>query len=467
MLSKTGLCMADYDADFEAEVLATCLRDAKYLRDASRVLARRHFVVKEHGWAWRVISDTWKATTELTRAGVFKARVASEFRDEDEQRVHLEMVLKLFRREPSTPRSALEELRRFVRTADLQTAIEESVRHQERGDWDEAWDPIRNAVRSDVRKVGYQVSRWFEEFEERQRERRHRREHPELYRSIPTGFARLDRIITGAQEGELCGIMATTNRGKSVLAVNLGFNAIARGYNVIHFSTEMGHKKVAQRYDSRFTKYEYRKFKRFDFNDEELARIDDIIKRNRKKFLKRLRIISTPLRSCDIDLVRAATDDMRPEMPGGIDMSIIDSGDHMQARGRHEKQYQAEGSNFWDLKDYAEEEEFPVWVTLQAKAEFETKTATTRASAGAYDKSRICDLLISINEPSERSRIAAVTSDSGEVEQPAHRADLELYVAKYRDDESKFFIPIAADLKRMLIREYEEAAEEEAGEYAG
>ena len=454
--------MASYDADFEAEVLAQCLKDAKYLRDATRVLNRRHFVVKEHGWAWRVIKDTWADASELTKPAVFKARVDSEFRDVDEQRTYLELILKLFRHDRSSPKTALEELRRFVRTADLQMAIETSVRSQERGEWDEAWEPIREVVRSDVRKTSYKVSRWIEEFPERQRKRKHRREHPELYRSIPTGFARLDRVITGAQEGELCGIMATTNRGKSVLAVNLGFNAIAREYGIVHFSTEMGHEKVAQRYDSLFTKYEYRKFKRYDFTGEDLARIDKMVAKNLQKYRGRLRIISTPLRSCDIDLIRSAVDDMRAEMPK-IDMVIVDSGDHLQARGRHEKQYQAEGSNFWDLKDLAEDIEVPIWVTLQAKQEFETKTASTRAAAGAYDKSRICDLLISINEPSERSRIAAVSADSGEVEQPAHKADLELYVAKYRDDESKFFIPIAADLKRMLIREYEELGEE-AGE---
>lgn len=454
--------MPEYDAEFEAEVLAQCLKDAKYLREAARVLDRRHFVVREHGWAWRVVKDAWTSASETAAPALFQSRAAAEFRDPDERRVHLELALKLFRHARPSPRTALEELRRFVRTAQLQMAIEESVRLQERGEWDDAWDPVREAVRTDVRKTGYRVSRWIEEFDERQRERKHRREHPELYRSIPTGFRRLDRVITGAQEGELCGVMATTNKGKSALAVNLGYNAVARGYGVVHFSTEMGHKKVAQRYDSRFTKVEYRKYKRYDFTDAELAAIDKAVAASRRKFMGRLRIISTPLRSCDIDLIRSGVDDMRAEMPS-VDMVVVDSADHMQARGRFEKQYMAEAANFWDLKDLAEELEIPVWATLQAKQEFETKTATTRAAAGAYDKSRICDLLLSINEPGESSRAASVTSDAGEVAGAGgRRADFELYVAKYRDDESKFFVPVEADLKRMLIREFEEMREDEA-----
>lgn len=447
--------MPDYDSDFELEVLAHCLKDPRYLREAARVLDRRHFVVREHGWAWRLIRETWKDAAEMAKPALFKARADADFRDDDERRLHLELTVKLFRHEATSPRTALEELRRFVRTGDLQIAIEESVKAQERGEWDEAWAPIQNLIRTDVRRTGYSVSRWIEEFDERQNERRHRREHPELYRSIPTGFRALDRVITGAQEGELCGIMATTNRGKSALAMNVTFNGISRGYGGIYFSTEMGHKKVAQRFDSRFTQYEYRKFKRFDFNDEDLAKIDAMVQRNLQKFRGRLRIISTPLRSCDIDLIRGAIDDMRVEMPS-VDFIVVDSGDHLQARGRFEKKYEAEGSNFLDLKDLGEAEEIPVWVTLQAKQEFETKTATTRAAAGAYDKSRHCDLLLSINEPSERSRASSVTSDAGEVAGPVHRADLELYVAKYRDDDSKFFVPIETDLKRMLMKDYEE-----------
>jgi len=133
----------------------------------------------------------------------------------------------------------------------------------------------------------------------------------------------------------------------------------------------------------------------------------------------------------------------------------------LQAHGRFEKQYQAEGANFWDLKDLGEDLELPVWVTLQAKQEFETKVASTRAAAGSYDKSRICDLLLSINEVSVDKRRKPSVTVEGEPESEDKadsrgRAKLELYVAKNRDDESKLYIPIESDLKRMLIREIEQ-----------
>jgi replicative DNA helicase len=454
--------MKDFNADFEEEVLAECLRDSKYLCDAARVLDHRHFVVNEHAWVWRTMRSVWVRSNETATPALFSSRAAMDLVDDDSRAVHLSTVVKLFRRKSSAARATLEELRRFVRAAQLQAAIEASVKSQEQGKWEEAWDPITELLRKDVKRIDYRVSRWIEEFDERQQERCQRREHPELFRSIPTGYRQLDRRIVGAQEGELCGIMATTNKGKSVLATNIGFNACSRGYGVVHFSTEMSHKKVAQRYDSRFTHVEYRKFKRFDFTPYELEELAKVVEANKKKFHGRLRIISTPLRSCDVDLIRRAVDDMRVEMPR-IDMIIVDSGDHLQPRGHFDKPYQAEGSNFWDLKDLAEELDVPVWVTLQAKQEFETKTASTRAAAGSYDKSRICDLMISINEPEKVPKGAFVTSD--DEDEPitsastSKRPDLLLYVAKCRDDESKFFIPIEADMRHMHMRELEQGGE--------
>ena len=461
-----------FDADFEAEVLAQCLVDAKYLRGAYGVLEARSFAVKEHAWVWRVIKETWASNAEVATTAILRSRATLDFPDEEQRRPHLEILVKLYRRPRTAPRTSLDELIRFARIGQMQIAVEGSLKAQEQGHWDEADEHLVNYVHKKLRKNDYKVSKWIEEWDERQAERKKRREHPEMFRSIPTGFRRLDRKIYGVQEGELCGIMATTSRGKSVFAVNIGFNALLRGFSVIHFSTEMSHVKVAQRYDSRFSHFEYRKFKRFDFTPKELERLAQVVAKNRRKFLGRLRIVSTPLRSCDIDMIKRAVDELRQDMPS-VDMVIVDSGDHLQQHGRVEKQYQAEGANYWDLKDLAETMEVPIWVTLQAKQEFETKTASTRAAAGSYDKSRICDLMLSINEPggAKPSGATAIFSDVEDESIPSQtpnaetkKTALELYVAKCRDDESRFFIPVETDLARMLIKEIEGTDETEPAE---
>lgn len=457
--------MSDFDASFEASVLSRCLIDKKFLLEASRVLGRRSFSVPEHAWVWGVINSTWTKSSELATSAVFRSRAYLKFSKEEERKSHLAAAVKIIKLAGAgagSPKAALEELRAFARACAVQEATVTSLKHQEKGEWDEAWGPIRNAIRNDLTRTDYEVSRWFEEWDDRQREREHRRKNPEMYRTIPTGFPKLDKRIGGAQEGELCSVMAVTNRGKSILAVNLGFTALLHGKGVIHFSTEMGWRKVAQRYDSRFSAMEYRKFKWYDFTDDDLEKLGKMVSRYRKKFDKQLRIVSTPSRSLDIDMVRRVIDEQRVEM-ARFDMLIVDSADHLQARGKYEKAYLAEASNYWDLKDLAEELDIPIWVTTQAKQEFENKMATTRAAAGAYDKSRICDLVISINEAGAKSLGGdgddVVTHEDGDgkakgsADDGEPEGDLQLYVAKNRDDEKGFKIPIETDLQRMLIRE--------------
>lgn len=452
--------MPDYDQAFELDVLSNCLRDLRYLRDAAQVLDKRIFEVAEHSWIWKTIRSVYEESGEVTSGAIFLSRANHEIVDNEDRGEHLAAVARIMKNKNALKRAPLEELRRFVIATQLAGACTESIKLQEEKRWDEAYAPIEKLVlREKARKRSYEVSKWAEEFSIRQAQRQQRREHPELFRTIPTGFKHLDRKIKGAQEGELCGIMATTNMGKSIFAVNIGYAAIMHGFGVVHFSTEMGHDKVAQRYDSRITRVEYRKFKNFDFTQAEK---DDLkrVSETWEKFKGRLRIVSTPLRAADINLVRNVIEDLRPGMKS-VDMIIVDSGDHLQARGKFEKNYLAETSNYWDLKDLAEELNMPIWVTIQATREFETKLASTRAAAGSYDKARICDLILSINQPekdTKKQNGIVEYAEANEVLVDPADADkqpkgLSLYIAKNRDAESKQFIPIEADLKRMLIRE--------------
>lgn len=448
----------DFGADFECDVLAACLKDKKYLREAFRVLDRRHFAIHEHGWFWQIIRDSWKKNREIPAISVFRNRVITENRDEESRLRYYNLIVKLFKREPESPNTSLDELTMFVRTAKLQIAIEESVRHQEKAEWESAWNPLRELLRDDISRKSYKVSRWIEEWGERQKERKHRREHPECYKTIPTGFRELDkRIGGGIQEGELWCVLAATNRGKSMLSMNIAFNAISRGFGVIYFSTEMTEKKVAQRFDSRFSQFEYNKFKTFDFTDDDLEKLNKIVKKNKKKYKGLLRIISTPLLNCDIEMIYSAIDDMSNEMKR-LDMIIIDSGDHIQQRGWHEKNYLAETANYWALKSLAEEKELIVISTTQTKVEFENKLATTGAAGGAYAKAQIADGIVSINEEEVIKRRAKITrvAKGNKSKKKAKKTNgekiINLYAAKVRDGNARFVIPLETHLSTMLIK---------------
>jgi replicative DNA helicase len=449
--------MISFDIEFEEDVLAKSLQDIEYLKTASRLLNAHHFQSPAHGWVWKTVRDVWTSFAERPTPKVLMARAAADFaKDEDEERSHLELVARLYRKKVESPKATLDVLAQFVRFVSVQVALEGGADALEKGEVDKAFNVLRKVTLQDLRPKAYKVSRWMEDWDERQRERKHRAEHPDEYVVVPTGLRRLDDIILGVQAGELAMVMGTTGRGKSIFLTHIGYQAIIRNFGVVHFSLEMPVRQVEARYDSRFTGVAHKKFKVFDFNAEELRLMESRVKKNRERLKNRLRILSMPLRRCNINTVRHAIDEMRMEIP--VQVVIIDSGDHMQSLDKYDSKRIEQAEVYWDLKTLAEEEGLGVWTSTQAGREWEKKIATAEAASESYDKARIADMVVSLNSPESRTRSTKVVE--GEAEEGVgakvmKRSTLELFLAKYRDGEGKVRIPLDADFSRMLIQEGE------------
>lgn len=100
---------------------------------------------------------------------------------------------------------------------------------------------------SDVRKEGT-IKNSVQERRERYEQIKN---NPELIKTIPTGFKRIDDAEGGFRAGELVYIIGRKGDGKSVLILNLAHNAWAAGENVILFSLEISKEDYERRFDSR------------------------------------------------------------------------------------------------------------------------------------------------------------------------------------------------------------------------
>ena len=452
--------MTGYTQDFEEDVLAQSLRNTEYLRKATPVLDSHHFMHKEHGWVWGVVSETWKEFAERAGPKVLVSRAQHEFaKDKAKRELHIQIILDLFKRKIETPMAKLKGLRQFVRDKAVHVAIDESLDARDKGDTDGAVEALRKMVSEDIAPSSHSVVDWMETLDDRQRERKHRKEHPDEYPVVATGFPTLDRLLGGgARDGEVCLVVSTTGRGKSIFLMHLGYVAIthpSHPCNVLHITLEMSAEQVATRYDSRFTGKAHGKFKGFDFTAAELEEIEAKAERNKARLASRLRIISLPLGSCNIGALRAAIADARTHMPK-IDMLLVDSGDHMKGTGRFESKRLEQAQIYWELKALAADQSMVLWSSTQAGREWEKKIAGAEAVSESYDKARIADLVVTLNEPSGRRK--GVVSSDGEEDEDEHKeeesaGDLSLFVAKYRDGESKVKIPLDADFAHMVIRE--------------
>lgn len=70
----------------------------------------------------------------------------------------------------------------------------------------------------------------------------------ELYAGIPTGFAALDRVITGLNKSDLILLAARPAMGKTAFALNIASNvALKAGKKVVVFSLEMSREQLVER----------------------------------------------------------------------------------------------------------------------------------------------------------------------------------------------------------------------------
>lgn len=460
-----------FDAAYEDSVLAESLRDEAFLKRAARVCAQHHFATKERAWLWGVIHDNWTKYHERTSGKIVASRARREFDKVDKRRPYLLLARKVFRTRSKNPQAVLEELERFVRHVNVQLAIEESATMLEKGKIDDAEQAIAKASRSVARTRPYTHIRWIEEFPERQAQRKYEREHPDEFTTIPLGFPRIDKTLSGGgRKGELALIMGTTGRGKSIFLTNSVQACVARGYNAIYFGFEMPARQIAARQDSRWTGMQYSKFKGYDFKPSELRTVRRRLKKARKQFRNRLHIVSMPVRSANIQDVRNAIEDLRQDHGFEADAIFLDSADHLRSLETYGGNFRLQQAEvYWSAKELAEEDGYFVMSSTHAGREWATKIATAEASSEAYDKSRIADMVMSINDPNEMRRKGRKTviadddeddEDDEELGEPTVKDGaklMELYLGKYRDGDSRFMVNVEADFACMTMKEVKES----------
>lgn len=460
--------MTAFDVDFENDIIACALREDSFCKRATRIADTHVFSNRELAWVWKVIAETWANFGERATPRLVLARAESEFKEAEKRKPYIATAVKLFKHRGTAPKAALDELSKFVRQVNLQISLEQSAKHLEKGELDLAETVMYKGARSSGRERNYTHIDWWKDFEARQASRKHEREHPEEFTVIPTGMKQLDKALSGgARKGEVCLIMGTTGRGKSVLLNNVGHAGVKHGFGAVYFALEMPARQVATRADALWSGMRYDQFKGFDFKPSELRELMERRKRGMKRYRDKFHIVSMPVKSADIRTLKSALDDLREEHGFVPSLVLVDSGDHMRSVDRTLDQYRLQQAEvYWSLKQLAEEDGYVLWSTVHAGREWAHQIATSEATSESYDKARIADLIVSLNDPNGRPgrrKKAIIASDDDDEDEPEEiktkdSADsasrrMELYLAKYRDGVSKLKIELDADFSRMLLKE--------------
>jgi KaiC/GvpD/RAD55 family RecA-like ATPase len=258
--------------------------------------------------------------------------------------------------------------------------------------------------------------------------------HGEIER-LPTGIGALDHwLYGGVGRRELMCFVAPSGRGKSVLLINIMYNMILRGNNVLFISMEMGVVDILRRL-----------YRRILLQDKDAARDADDAHMEiwLNKFFKAShstgKVVYYPANTFSVEDMQAEIIKLEAKSDFVPDAIVIDHLDLMTSKMKHIRTREAH--SFWrlvtdDLHTYSLTNNIPIITATQA-----TRASTTKTVVGIVDvgesigKVQSSDVIISINQ----------------TEEERERKRMRLSILKNRDYFTGKIIELFVDLDLMMV----------------
>lgn len=271
-----------------------------------------------------------------------------------------------------------EEFSTFCKNQQLKSALLSSVDLLKAGDYDSIKIMVENALKAGQDKnVGHEYNK---DIESRFRE--------DSRTVIPTPWERINDLLQGGLgNGDFGLIFGNPGGGKSWSLVALGGYAVRMGYNVLHYTLELGEDYVGRRYDAFFTK----------------VPVDRILKSREKveevipKLPGELIIKEFPTGRATISTIESH---IRKVTDLGInpDLVIIDYVDLLSTKKRTADRKGEIDDIYTSTKGLARELDVPIWSVSQVnRAGAKDDVIEGDKAAGSYDKIMITDFCMSLS----------------------------------------------------------------------
>jgi len=247
-----------------------------------------------------------------------------------------------------------------------------------------------------------------------------------------TIFESLNEALEGGlADKELAMVVAPPGVGKSLYLANQAVRSCLDGSNVLYISLEMSEDRVAQRLDSIFSRIRQAQLK--DRCDDLKERLDKVTMTVPDR--GNLKIKEFPTKRASINQVRAYLQQLLNYENFTPDVVIIDYLE-LLATDSQTPEYQAQERLAQELRGMAIEYKCLVWTATQTNREGKRVNLITDTElADSYGKTRVCDLVLSINQNEEEF-------DNGKS---------RVYVIKSRNGRARFIIPAKMDYERLVI----------------
>jgi replicative DNA helicase len=373
--------LSQYGVGFQIKVLSSLLTHKEFLLNIQDVLSEEYFDNQAHRWIIKEILNYFHKYHTCPSMDVLKV----ELKKIDNEVLQLsikEQLREAYKASDEDLKYVEEEFSNFCKNQQLKKALLTSVDFLNAGDYDSIRSLIDNALKAGQDKnIGHEYNK--------DTESRYREDHRT---AVPTPWNSINELLQGGLgNGDFGLIFGNPGGGKSWSLVALGGYAVKLGYNVIHYTLELGSDYVGRRYDAFFTNVPVQNIMNFKSKVEEVVPSleGQLIIKEFPTGKATINTIESHIKKC-IDL------DFKP------DLIIIDYVDLLRSKRNSRERKEEIDDIYVSTKGLARELNLPIWSVSQVnRAGAKDDIIEGDKAAGSYDKMMVTDVAISLSRKKE------------------------------------------------------------------
>jgi replicative DNA helicase len=370
-----------YGHQFQIKVISSLLTHKEFLVNIHDILSDEYFPNQSHKWIIKEILQYYDKYNTNPSMEVLKVEV-QKVENEVLKLSIKEQLREAYKSSDDDLKYVQEEFSTFCKNQQLKKALLGSVDLLKAGDYDSIKFMIENALKAGQEKnIGHEYNKDLEaRFREDNRV------------TIPTPWEEINKLLQGGIGGGDFGlIFGNPGGGKSWSLVALGGYAVRLGYNVVHYTLELGEDYVGRRYDAFFTNVPVNKILQHrDKVEEVLPQIPG------KLIIKEFSPGKATVSTIESHIQKVKDFDMVP------DLIIIDYVDLLSTRKRTADRKGEIDDIYTSTKGLARELKVPIWSVSQVnRAGSKDDVIEGDKAAGSYDKIMITDFCMSLSRKKE------------------------------------------------------------------
>ena len=373
--------LSNYGKEFQIKVISSLLTHKEFLINVNDIISDEDFESSSHKWIIKEILRYYDRYNTVPTLDILK----SELQKIDNEVLQISIKDQLKQAYVSSDEDLAyvqEEFTNFCRNQQLKKALMSSVDLLKAGDYDSIKIMIENALKAGQDKnIGHE---YVKDIEERYREN--------ARNVIPTPWKKIDGLLQGGLgNGDFGLIFGSPGGGKSWSLVAIGGHAVRMGYNVLHYTLELGEQYVGKRYDAFFTNISVSDTKNLRIKAEEII----------PQLPGQLIIKEFPTGRATMSTIESHINKIE-SLGIKADLVIIDYVDLLSSRKKNRERKDEIDDIYISTKGLARQLDIPIWSVSQVnRAGAHDEIIEGDKAAGSYDKLMITDFCMSLSRKKE------------------------------------------------------------------